>query len=59
MAQWVLQSNGQIVPRRALRHLKVAETNNNVAEERKRQVFMECICVKLGDSMSLPSKLLL
>ena len=59
MAQWVLQSNGQIVPCRSLRHLKVAETNNNVAEGRKRRVFMECIRVKLGDSISFPSELLL
>ena len=56
MIQWVLLSNGQIVPRRSLRHLQTEETNNNVAEEMKRQVFMECIRAKLGDSMSLPSE---
>ena len=56
MAQWVLQANGQIVPRRSLRNLKTEETNNNVTEERKREVFMNCIRAKLGDSMSLPSE---
>ena len=56
MAQWVLQSNGQIVPCRSLRHLQIEETNNDVDEDRKRQVFMECIRVKLGDSMTLPSE---
>jgi len=55
MAQWVLQANGKIVPRRSLRPLTTTETNNNVAEERKRRIFMECIHAKLGDSMSFPS----
>ena len=52
----MLQSYGQIVPHRSLRHLQTEETNNNVAEARKRQVFMECIRAKLGDSMTLPSE---
>ena len=56
MAQWILKSNSQIVPRRSLRHLRTEELNNNLAEERKRLVFMENIRVKLGDSMSLPIK---
>ena len=56
MAQWILKSNSQIVPWHSLRHLRTKELNNNVVEERKRLVFMENICVKLGDSMSLPVK---
>ena len=47
MAQWVLQLNGQIVPRRSLWHLQTEATNSNVAEERKRKVFMNCIRAKL------------
>ena len=52
----VVQSNGQIVPRRSLCHLRMDEPNNNVAEERKRQVLMECLRAKLGDSISLSSE---
>ena len=54
MAQWILKSNSQIVPRRSLRHLRTKELNKNLVEERKRLVFMDNIRVNLGDSMSLP-----
>ena len=57
MAQWILKSNSQIVPRRSLRHLRTEDLNKNLVEERKGLAFMENICVNLGDSMSLPIKM--
>ena len=40
MAQWVLQINGQIVPRRTLSRLKQEEmSNDNVIERSKREAF--------------------
>ena len=53
MAQWVLRSNGNIVPRRTLRRLKPDELTSS-SEALKRQQFDELIQKKLGDSMSLP-----
>jgi len=53
MTQWVLTSNGTIVPRRTLRRLKEEELHNPT-ELQKRDVFTSVIQSKLGDSMSPP-----
>ena len=56
MAQWVLKSNGQIVPRRTLRKLKPEELYNNPTEAQKRAVFNTSIRSKYGDSVNPPPK---
>ena len=53
MAQWVLKSNGQIVPCRTLRPLRKDELHAP-HEIRKRQLFTTLIREKLGDSMTPP-----
>ena len=53
MCQWILKSNGQIVPRRMVRRLSPSEDNNPVEIE-KRRVFDECIKNRLGNSISAP-----
>ena len=53
MTQWVLTSNGTIVPRRTLRRLKEEELHNPT-ELQKRDVFTSVIQSKLGDSMTPP-----
>ena len=53
MTQWVLQQNGQIVPRRTLRRLRAAErAPSNEAEAAKRAEFDAAIKVKLGNSFA-------
>ena len=55
MAQWILKPNGQVVPRRSLRHLTAAElAPSNEIEARKRAQFDSCITQTLGDSFTLP-----
>ena len=55
MAQWVLQQNGQVVPRRTLRRLSKEELSiNNVVEARKREAFDMEIKRRLGDSLAVP-----
>lgn len=55
MNQWILKSNGKIVPRRSLRRLTPEETNpGNESEGSKRREFDAAIKSKLGDSISLP-----
>ena len=51
MAQWILKSNGKVIPCRTCRPLKEDEVNNPV-EIRKRQVFDESVRAKLGDSFT-------
>ena len=54
MCQWILQRNGQIVPRRALRRLTTHELSaSNEAEASKRAAFNLSIRERYGDSMSL------
>jgi hypothetical protein len=54
MCQWVLQKNGQIVPRATLRRLTRDESSPfNEPEARKRAEFDAAIREKLGDSMML------
>ena len=55
MTQWVLKSNGQIVPRRTVRPLLPQEiAPSNEIEQRKRDVFAAAIRQRYGDSMNLP-----
>jgi hypothetical protein len=53
MAQWVLKANGNVVPRRTHRPLRVAEIHSP-SEEKKRQVFDALIERRWGTSMSPP-----
>lgn len=54
MCQWVVQSNGQIVPRRTLRRLTPEEASpHNEVEARKRAAVDAAIRARWGDSMSL------
>ena len=58
MCQWVLQHNGQVVPRRTLRRLKPEEISpTNVAEANKRAAFDAEIKSRLGDSVIKPPPL--
>ena len=52
MAQWVLQRNGEIVPRRTLRRLTAHELSlANETEARKRAAFDDAIRARWGDSL--------
>ena len=53
MAQWVLKANGNVVPRRTHRPLRVAELHSP-SEEKKRQVFDALIARRWGTSTSPP-----
>ncbi|KAL7534955.1 hypothetical protein ACHAXR_006168, partial [Thalassiosira sp. AJA248-18] len=54
MCQWILQINGQIVPRRTVRHLTPGELSiSNESEVKKRAAFDEAIQEKLRDSFTL------
>lgn len=53
MAQWVCKSNGQIVPRRTLRKLSVAEMNSE-DEQQKRRQFLAIMEKFHGNSYKLP-----
>ena len=54
MCQWVLQQNGQIVPRRTLRRLRAVELSpTNTAEVNKRTAFDAEIKERLGDSIAV------
>ena len=55
MAQWVLKSNRQVVPRHTTRPLKVEEKHNSV-KVKKRSIFDALIERKLGTAMK-PHKL--
>ena len=51
MAQWILKSNGRVIPCRTCRPLKEDEINNPI-EIRKRKLFDELVRAKLGDSFT-------
>ena len=55
MCQWVLKSNGNVVPRRSLRPLTTAEIHSPT-EIKRREVFDRLICQRHGDSVSLPKE---
>ena len=54
MCQWILKSNGKVVPRRSLRPLTTAELHSPI-EIQCRKVFDRLIQSHLGDSIN-PSK---
>ena len=51
MAQWILQANGRVVPRRSSRPLEVDELHSPV-EHKKREVFDELIKRRWGSPMT-------
>jgi hypothetical protein len=53
MAQWVLKSNGNVVPRRTLRPLKPEEMRSDT-EQAKRKLFDELIERRWGSSINPP-----
>ncbi len=53
MAQWVLKSNGNVVPRRTLRPLQVDKLHN-ATEAKKREVFDGLIERRWGTSITPP-----
>ena len=50
MAQWILKSNGNVVPRRSLRPLTVSETASET-EQKKRETFTALITTRHGGSV--------
>ena len=55
MCQWILQKNGQVVPRRTLRRLRAEELSiTNEVEIERRAAFDADIKRLLGDSISNP-----
>lgn len=55
MAQWVLQANGNVVPRRTVRPINTAEIHSEV-EKTKRQKFDEFIVTRWGTAAEPPAK---
>ena len=55
MSQWILKANGNVVPRRSLRPLTVAELNSPEEKER-RKIFDKCIEKRWGTSISPPKQ---
>ena len=55
MAQWILKSNGRVVPRRSHRPLTTEEVNSPT-EKRKRDLFDTLIERRWGSPMSPPKK---
>ena len=50
MAQWCLKANGKIVPRRSFLPLTTPQLNNK-EKTLKRNVFINCIRKRYGDSI--------
>ena len=57
MAQWILKANGNVVPHRSIRPLKVEELHSPV-EKKKRDIFDALITRKLGTSVNPPKETL-
>ena len=53
MAQWILESNGHVVPRRTLRLLHVDELHSP-EEQKKRDIFGALIERRWGTSLNPP-----
>ena len=53
MAQWVLKANGNVVPRRTVRPLQVAEMHNETVKT-QQQVFDKCIEERHGTPFTPP-----
>ena len=56
MAQWVLKANGNVIPRRTVRPLQVAEIHSET-EKKKRKLFDELIERRWGTSINPPKAL--
>ena len=54
LSQWVLKSNGNVVPRRTVRALQLDEIHSDT-EKRKRDVFDALIERRWGSPMSTPN----
>ena len=54
LSQWVLKSNGNVVPRRTVRALQLAEIHSDT-EKRKRDVFDALIERRWGSPMNIPN----
>jgi transposase InsO family protein len=54
MAQWILKSNGNVIPRRTLRPLHIDETHSP-DEQKKREIFDALIERRWGNSISPPT----
>ena len=54
LSQWVLKSNGNVVPRRTVRALQLAEVHSDT-EKRKRDIFDGLIERRWGSPMSTPN----
>ena len=54
MAQWILKSNGNVVPRRSVRAL-TPEEKRSETEKHKRLIFTELISKRWGDASHPPS----
>ena len=55
MAQWILKSNGKVVPRRSLRPLRVEEIHSP-EETKKREIFTALIERRWGTSFTPPNE---
>ena len=55
LAQWVLKSNGNVVPRRTVRPLQLAELYSDT-EKQKRVIFDALIERRWGSPMSTQNK---
>ena len=53
MAQYILQANGIVVPRRTVKAIPSKHLRNQVLQD-KMKVYDSCIKEKLGDSMKIP-----
>lgn len=53
MSQWILKSNGQVVPRRSHRPLQIDELHSEV-EQKKRELFDQLIERRWGTSINGP-----
>ena len=56
MSQWVLKSNGKVVPRRTLRPLKPEELRSET-ETKKRNLFDKLVVKRWGTSINPPTEL--
>jgi hypothetical protein len=54
MSQWILKSNGNVVPRRTLRPLRVDELHSS-EEQKKREIFGALIERRWGTSINPPN----
>ncbi len=56
MSQWILKANGQVVPRRTSRPLKVEEIHS-VSEQGRQTIFDGLIARRWGTSINPPAEI--